>query len=72
MSSPAQEFVLKTAFIELDNLLKVLNMAHSGAEAKMLIQEGRVKVNGDVEMRVRRKLRKGDEVVFGDVCIRLK
>lgn len=57
-------FKLKSEFIELDNLLKVLELASSGAEAKQLIQSGAVKINGQVESRVRRKLRSGDSVEF--------
>ena len=58
------EFQLKTEFIELDNLLKVLELASSGAEARQSIQSGAVKVNGQVENRIRRKLRSGDHVEF--------
>ena len=56
------EFRLKGEFIELDNLLKALDLAASGAEAKRHIQAGGVSVNGAVESRVRRKLRAGDSV----------
>jgi ribosome-associated protein len=59
------EFKLKTEFIEMDNMLKVLELVASGAEAKQQIQAGLVKVNGEVESRVRRKLRLGDCVEFG-------
>ncbi len=59
------EFRLKSEFVELDNLLKVLELVASGAEAKQQIQAGLVKVNGEVESRVRRKLRSGDCVEFG-------
>ena len=59
------EFKLKTEFIELDNMLKVLELVVSGAEAKQQIQKGLVKVNGEVELRIRRKLRSGDYVEFG-------
>ena len=58
------DFQLKTEFIELDNLLKVLELVVSGAEAKQSIQSGEVKVNGQVESRIRRKLRLGDSVEF--------
>lgn len=57
-------FQLKSEFIELDNLLKVLELASSGAEAKQAIQAGEVKVNGQVESRVRCKLRSKDAVEF--------
>jgi len=59
------EFKLKTEFIEMDNMLKVLELVASGAEAKQQIQAGLVKVNGEVESRVRRKLHSGDCVEFG-------
>ena len=59
------EFKLKTEFIELDNMLKVLELVASGADAKQQIQAGLVKVNGEVESRIRRKLRSGDCVEFG-------
>ncbi len=58
-------FQLKTEFIELDNMLKALQLVVSGAEAKQCIQSGSVKVNGQVETRIRRKLRAGDSVEFG-------
>ncbi|TBR17451.1 RNA-binding S4 domain-containing protein [bacterium] len=58
-------FQLKSDFIELDNMLKVLRLVGSGAEAKQLIQSGSIKVNGEVETRIRRKLRAGDFVEFG-------
>jgi ribosome-associated protein len=46
-------------------MLKVLELVASGAEAKQQIQAGLVKVNGEVESRVRRKLHSGDCVEFG-------
>ena len=59
------DFKLKTEFIELDNMLKALHFVSSGAEARQCIQSGSVKVNGQVETRVRRKLLAGDSVEFG-------
>jgi ribosome-associated protein len=59
------DFKLNTDFIELDNILKVMKLVVSGAEAKQQIQAGSLKVNGLVESRVRRKLRSGDVVEFG-------
>ena len=58
------DFKLIFEFIELDNLLKKLNLAPSGAAAKQVILSGEVKVNGQVENRIRRKLRSGDFVEF--------
>jgi len=59
------EFKLKAEFVELDNMLKVLELVAGGSEAKQQIQAGLVKVDGEVELRVRRKLRAGDYVEFG-------
>lgn len=59
------DFQLKSEFIELDNLLKATNLAASGAEARQFIQAGSVKVNGQVETRIRRKIRSGDSMEFG-------
>jgi ribosome-associated protein len=58
------EFALRTDFIEMDNLLKACGFVENGAEAKVLIQAGKVSVNEVVETRVRRKLRRGDVLVF--------
>jgi ribosome-associated protein len=60
-----EEFNLgNNEFIELNNLLKVMGLCDSGGIAKTLIAEGRVKVNGNVELRKRYKVRKGQLVEF--------
>ncbi len=51
-------------FIELDNLLKVTGLCDSGGLAKTVIAEGRVTVDGHVELRRRCKLRTGHVVEF--------
>ena len=48
--------------ITLDALLKAAGLASSGGEAKMLIQQGNVLVNGEVDLRRGRKVRAGDLV----------
>ena len=50
----------------LGQALKVANLVGSGGEAKVLIQAGEVLVNGEVETRRGRKLRKGDVVEVED------
>ncbi len=50
--------------IQLDQFLKFMNIVSSGGEAKHLIRQGIFKVNGEVETRRGRKLRKGDVVEF--------
>ena len=49
-------------FIELIKLLKLLHIAESGGHAKIMVEEGEVKLNGEVEYRKRAKLRPGDKV----------
>ena len=51
-------------YINLTQLLKALNLVSSGAEAKEVIDEGLVKVDGVVESRYRRKLYDGMVVEF--------
>ncbi|MBL7816470.1 MAG: RNA-binding S4 domain-containing protein [Saprospiraceae bacterium] len=51
-------------YIELNQLLKVLSLVNSGGEANILISDGRVLVNGQVETRKRNKIRGGFKVVF--------
>ena len=55
--------------IELTKLLKVLDLVDSGGQAKMLIDEGHVKRNGEVETRKRAKILRGEQIQIGDVII---
>lgn len=52
--------------IRLDQFLKLSNLVGSGGEAKILIQDGLVRVNGEVEQRRGRKLQAGDKVSLDD------
>lgn len=52
--------------IRLDQFMKFVGLARSGGEAKHLIQEGKVLVNGIVETHRSKKLRPGDRVTLGD------
>ena len=56
------DFELRGELITLDALLKATGLASSGGVAKVMIGEGAVRVNGEVETRRGRKLRAGDEV----------
>ncbi|HAX95264.1 MAG TPA: RNA-binding protein [Prolixibacteraceae bacterium] len=56
------EFKLTEEYIELIRLLKYLRWAESGGHAKIMVDEGLVKLNGTTEYRKRAKLRKGDVV----------
>jgi ribosome-associated protein len=55
-----KEFTLTGEYIELISLLKFLRLAESGGHAKMMVDEGLVKRNGETEYRRRAKLRTGD------------
>ncbi|MBQ0114236.1 MAG: RNA-binding S4 domain-containing protein [Bacteroidales bacterium] len=59
-------------FIELIKLLKVTNIAESGAMAQILVAEEEVKRNGEVELRKRAKIRRGEviEVLSQEIEVR--
>ena len=63
--------VVNTDYIELDKLLKRENLAASGGEARYLISQGLVQVNGVVETRKRKKLYAGDVATYNGVAIRV-
>ena len=52
--------------IRLDQFLKLAGVAGTGGQAKIFIQDGQVRVNGEIETRRRHKLRSGDSVRIGD------
>ena len=58
-------------FIPLINLLKLKNIAQSGGHAKMMVEESEVKVNGEPELRKRRKLRPGDIIEVEGITIEI-
>lgn len=58
--------------IELYKILKFENMVGSGGEAKYVISQGLVMVNGEVETRKRKKIITGDVVEFGEEKIRVQ
>ncbi|MEN4044758.1 RNA-binding S4 domain-containing protein [Sulfurimonas sp. NWX367] len=60
------KFELKDEYIELYKLLKVLDLVDSGAQAKMIVADGYVIRNGEVELRKRAKIRAGDMLSVGD------
>ena len=55
---------ITTEFIKLQDLLKLANAVETGGEAKEVIQEGLVTVNGEVCTMRGRKLRPGDSFAF--------
>ncbi len=65
-------FDLRGDHITLDALLKAAGLCSSGGDAKTLIQQGGVLVNGEVDLRRGRKLRAGDEVAVGERRVALR
>ena len=63
------KYILSQDYIELIKLLKFLNIAENGSIAKTMVEKGEIMVNQTIELRKRRKLRKGDVVIFGDIHI---
>ncbi len=57
-----REFHLKSEYIELVKLLKLLRIAETGGHAKIMVEEGEVYLNGVQEFRKRAKLKSGDVV----------
>lgn len=64
-------FELRGDFIALDSLLKACALADSGGRAKTLIGEGRVQVDGQLELRKTCKIRAGQVVAMAGTRIRV-
>lgn len=60
-----EKISIRDDFIKLGQAMKLAGLVESGVEAKEFIQNGLVKVNGEVDTRRGRKLVPGDEVCFG-------
>ncbi len=63
---------LRDEFIKLGQALKAAGFVDSGVEAKDVIQEGLVLVNGEVDTRRGRKLYEGDVVSFENQTIKIE
>ena len=57
-----EEIKIRDEFIKLGQILKLAGLAEDGVEAKSVIQDGLVKVNGEVDLRRGRKIYRGDVV----------
>ena len=58
------EITITTEFIKLQDLLKLANLVGTGGEAKIVIQEGKASVNGEVCTMRGKKIRPGDTIVY--------
>lgn len=63
---------LREEFIKLGQALKAANLVGSGLEAKIMINQGKVLVNGAVETQRGKKLYDGDTVTFNGETISIK
>lgn len=63
---------LKDEFIKLGQALKAANLVESGVDAKNVIKDGLVRVNGEVDIRRGRKLYTGDIVDFNGEQIKIE
>ena len=63
---------LRDEFIKLGQALKAAGFVESGVEAKEVVQEAKVLVNGEVDTRRGRKLYEGDVVSFENQTIEIK
>ncbi|MCL7714329.1 RNA-binding S4 domain-containing protein [Stenotrophomonas mori] len=66
------DFELDREYVELKQLLKLTDLVSSGGEAKTIIGDGLVSVDGEIELRKACKIRAGQQVQLGDVRIRVR
>lgn len=67
-----ETFKLSEEFIHLNQLLKAMAWCSNGAEANNIIDNGLVKVNGEVELRKRNKIRSGFVIEFNNQKVKIE
>ena len=67
-----KDFILKGDYIRLDDLLKNVGVVNTGGHAKIIIQNGEVKVNGEVCTMRGKKLRQGDNAEYERIIYDVK
>ena len=65
------EIEISTDTIRLGQFLKLANLVDSGSDAKFLLAEGELSVNGEAETRRGRQLRNGDVVEYDGIAVRV-
>jgi ribosome-associated protein len=65
------EFKVEGDYIPMIQLLKATNLVETGGEAQIVVAEGEVKYNGEVDYRKRLKVKKGDTVEFRGTKIKV-
>lgn len=66
-----EQIKIKTEFIKLDSLLKFAGLTETGGNAKEVIAEGRIAVNGEVCLMRGKKIREGDKVYIKELDLEL-
>ena len=67
-----QVIFIDTEFIKLQDLLKFAGLVETGGQAKILIQDGYVTVNGEICTRRGKKIRNGDIVTLDDDTLEVR
>ena len=67
-----REVIISREPVELYKILKFEGLAENGGSAKLIVSEGHVKVNGEVETRKRRKIVSGDSIEFQGETLQIK
>ena len=66
-----EKVIIRDDFIKLGQAMKLAGMVGSGVDAKMLIQDGQVEVNGEVEYQRGKKLHEGDVITFNGESVEI-
>ena len=65
------EFELRGEYIQLIQLLKACNLVENGAAAQEVVTEGLIKRNGEIELRKRAKITRGEKIEFDNYIIEI-
>ena len=66
-----EKVIIRDDFIKLGQAMKLAGMVGSGVDAKMLIQDGQVEVNGEVEYQRGKKLHEGDVITCNGESVQI-
>jgi len=70
--SQVRKYKLRTDYIQLIQLLKTLGISETGGQAKLMVDDGLVKLNGKLEYRKRAKLKQGDIIEVFDIIVEIE
>ena len=66
-----EKVIIRDDFIKLGQAMKLAGMVGSGVDAQMLVQDGQVEVNGEVEYQRGKKLHEGDVITFNGESVQI-